>query len=279
VLVLVSVYDSSVLSLLPATVQAQIQPLSGSCIFESSTRSFISVDPGLKDQDGQEKRPEGEESPEGEGRAVLLGPAMEQEDWSCLRLVQQCREGESFNRALWSTQTASDSWLISSIDLQNSTEPYRIAIDGRPGESTGSSVAIFEIRIKPGYCLECDYEESHLCGYSNQWNTNVNWYRGGGAARDPHNNLPDDHTQSNGAGHYMYVDSVYAKTFQEVAKLVSAMSTVPMSGCLSLQYQRSEDRGNLFSVYTRDQASQYQELWRADPEDQNLNNWTGTTSE
>ncbi|KAK6316020.1 hypothetical protein J4Q44_G00135440 [Coregonus suidteri] len=234
---------------------------------------------------GEEARGRGE--PRGGGQGSSAGPShgaggleLSEAGVPTFRVwflqVQQCREGESFNRALWSTQTASDSWLISSIDLQNSTEPYRIAIDGRPGESTGSSVAIFEIRIKPGYCLECDYEESHLCGYSNQWNTNVNWYRGGGAARDPHNNLPDDHTQSNGAGHYMYVDSVYAKTFQEVAKLVSAMSTVPMSGCLSLQYQWSEDRGNLFSVYTRDQASQYQELWRADPEDQNLNNWTVT---
>lgn len=66
------------------------------------------------------------------------------------------------------------------------------------------------------------------------------------------------------AGHFMYVDSIYAKTFKEVAKLVSSMTMVPMSGCLSFQYQRSEDRGNLFSVYTRDQLGQYQELWRAE---------------
>lgn len=28
-------------------------------------------------------------------------------------------------------------------------------------------------------CVECDFEETHLCGYRNQWNTNVNWYIGG----------------------------------------------------------------------------------------------------
>lgn len=61
----------------------------------------------------------------------------------------------------------------------------------------------------------------------------------------------------------MYVDSIYAKTFKEVAKLVSPMTTVPMSGCLSFQYQRSDERGNLFSVYTRDRLGQYQELWKA----------------
>lgn len=75
----------------------------------------------------------------------------------------------------------------------------------------------------------------------------------------------------------MYVDSVYAKTFKEVAKLVSPMTTVPLSGCLSFQYQRSEERGNMFSVFTRDSMGQYQELWRA--EAQNQSDWSGTLSE
>ena len=79
------------------------------------------------------------------------------------------------------------------------------------------------------------------------------------------------------SGHLMYVDSVYAKTFKEVAKLVSPMTTVAMSGCLSFQYQRSEERGNLFSVYTRDQLGQYRELWRAEQENQN--EWGGTLGE
>lgn len=68
--------------------------------------------------------------------------------------------------------------------------------------------------------------------------------------------------------HMMYVDSIYAKTFSEVATLVSPMTTVPMSGCLSFQYQRSESSSNLFVVYARDQLGQYQELWRADRETQ-----------
>lgn len=74
------------------------------------------------------------------------------------------------------------------------------------------------------------------------------------------------------SGHLMYVDSVYAKTFKEVAKLVSPMTLVPLWGCLSFQYQRSEERGNLFSVYTRDRLGQYQELWRAGAENQS--DWT-----
>ena len=75
------------------------------------------------------------------------------------------------------------------------------------------------------------------------------------------------------AGHYMYVDSVYAKTFKEVAKLSSPMTTVPMSGCLSFLYQRGEERGNLFSVYTRDQSGQYQDLWRADADQTSAGTW------
>ncbi|KAF7665063.1 hypothetical protein LDENG_00156050, partial [Lucifuga dentata] len=142
----------------------------------------------------------------------------------------------------------------------------------KPRQSAGSSVAIFEIHISPGYCLECDFEDSHLCGYSNKWNANVNWYVGGGTAQLLHNNMQNDHTYNNKTGHFMYVDSVYAKTFQEVAKLVSPMMTVSISGCLSFQYQRSEEGGNLFSVFTRDQLGQYQELWRAGSDSQN--DWT-----
>lgn len=123
---------------------------------------------------------------------------------------------------------------------------------------------------------ECDFEESHLCGYSNQWNANVNWYVGGGGQL-LQNHIPHDHTYNNKTGHLMYVDSVYAKTFKEVAKLVSPMTTVPLSGCLSFQYQRSDTRGNLFSVYTRDQLGQYQDLWRADTEVQS--NWSGMLEE
>ncbi|XP_032395926.1 MAM domain-containing protein 2 [Etheostoma spectabile] len=281
-----------------ATIQAQNQLLQGSCNFESDTCGytsdadfaswtlhkdgrFVELDTAVSD-DQDEMRTQRDIT------GVLLSPALEQAEWSCLRLVYQIAgsgslevrqrmEGKSFDRPLWSSQEPSDSWVISSMDLQSNTEPYRVVIEGKPGQSAGNSVAIFEIHIIPGYCLDCDFEESHLCGYSNEWNANVNWYVGGGGTQILHNNIPDDHTYNNRTGHLMYVDSVYAKTFKEVAKLVSPMTTVPMSGCLSFQYQRSEERGNLFSVFTKDQLGQYQELWRAGAENQS--NWSGTLEE
>ncbi|XP_078144605.1 MAM domain-containing protein 2-like [Centroberyx gerrardi] len=288
---------------LAATVQAHNQLLPGSCNFESNTCGytsdadftswtlnkdgrFVNVDAALDDYEEDDLRPDAR--PQRENRGILLSPVLDQEDWGCLRLVyqitgsgslevQQRKEGKSFDRPLWSSQTPSDSWVIASMDLQNTTEPYRVVIEGKPGQSAGSSVAVFEIHISPGYCLECDFEESHLCGYSNQWNTNVNWYVGGGTAQLSRRNMPNDHTYNNRTGHFMYVDSVYAKTFKEVAKLVSPMTTVPMSGCLSFQYQRGEGKGNLFSVFTRDQLGQYQELWRAGLENQS--DWTVTPGE
>ncbi|XP_077441552.1 MAM domain-containing protein 2-like [Vanacampus margaritifer] len=279
---------------LVAAIQAHKQLLPGSCNFEANTCGymsdadfnswtlnkdgrFITVDAALND--GHDVR--------ADTTGVLLSPVLEQSDWSCLRLVYQISgtgslqilqrtEGRSFDKPLWSSQTPSDSWVIASIDLSNSTEIARIVIEGIPGRTTGSSVAIFEIHISPGYCLDCDFEESHLCGYNNQWNANVNWFVGGGGGGQLfHNNLPDDHTLNNRTGHFMYVDSIYSKTFKEVAKLVSPMTMVPMSGCLTFHYQRSEEGGNLFSVYTRDPLGQYQELWRAEPE--TSSDWSGTT--
>lgn len=61
----------------------------------------------------------------------------------------------------------------------------------------------------------------------------------------------------------MYVDSIYSKNLKEVAKLVSPITTVPMMGCLSFQYQQDHAEGHLFSVYSKDQVGHYRELWRA----------------
>ncbi|KAF3848793.1 hypothetical protein F7725_015290 [Dissostichus mawsoni] len=279
---------SSSFFFLKATIQAH-NLLPGSCNFESNTCGYTPLCVGGS---SRERRPGGSDRcrwrTTERDSGVLLSPALEQGEWSCLRLVYQISgsgslevlqrtEGKSFDRPLWSSQAPSDSWVISSMDLQNTTEPYTVVLGGKPGLSAGSSVAVFEIHITPGYCLDCDFEESHLCGYSNQWNANVNWYVGGGGSQILHNNIPNDHTYNNNTGHLMYVDSIYAKTFKEVAKLVSPMTTVPMSGCLSFQYQRSEERGNLFSVFTRDRLGQYQELWRAGSENQN--DWSGTLEE
>uniref|UniRef100_A0A3Q3B0Y6 MAM domain containing 2 n=1 Tax=Kryptolebias marmoratus TaxID=37003 RepID=A0A3Q3B0Y6_KRYMA len=286
-----------------AAVQAHDLLLPGSCNFESSTCGytsdadfaswtlhrdghFLAVEADVND-DLEGSSGSGLEPKRG-AAGLLLSPLLEHDEWSCLRLVYQIlesgrlevlrrAEGRSFDQPLWSSQAQSDSWVIASVDLQNNTEPYRIAIEGKPGLRPGSSVAILEIHISPGYCLECDFEEPYLCGYNNQWNVNVNWYVGGGGVHLLHNHMPNDHTYHNKTGHFMYVDSGYAKTFKEVAKLVSPMTTAPMSGCLSFQYQRSEDRGNLFSVFTRDRLGQYQELWRAGLESQE--DWSAALGE
>ncbi|XP_037122266.1 MAM domain-containing protein 2-like [Syngnathus acus] len=285
---------------LAAAIQAHKQLLPGSCNFEANTCGymsdadfsswilhkdgrFIAVDAALNDEHNLDIR--------ADSTGVLLSPVLEQSEWSCLRLVYQISgagslqvlqrtEGRSFDKPLWNSQMPSDSWVIASMDLSNSTETARVVIEGIPGQTAGSSVAIFEIHISPGYCLDCDFEESHLCGYNNQWNANVNWFVGagvGGGSQLLQNNLPDDHTHNNKTGHFMYVDSIYSKTFKEVAKLVSPMTMVPMSGCLTFHYQRSDEGGNLFSVYTRDQLGQYQELWRAESE--TSSDWSGTYGE
>ncbi|XP_061836758.2 MAM domain-containing protein 2-like [Nerophis lumbriciformis] len=283
---------------LAATIQAQMALLPGSCSFETDTCGytsdvdftswtlnknghFLAVEAALiADQDSDVTA---------DVTGILLSPVLEHSEWSCLRVVYQISgsgslqvlqrtEGQSFDRPLWSSQEPSDSWIIASMDLQIRTDSSRLVIEGKPGRRAGSSVAVYEIHISPGYCLECDYEESHLCGYNNQWNANVNWYvgsAGGGQLLD--NDLPDDHTHNNRTGHFMYVDSIYTKTFKEVAKLVSPMTTVPMSGCLTFHYQRSDEGGNLFSVYTRDRLGQYQELWRVGPK--NTSNWSGSHGE
>lgn len=81
---------------------------------------------------------------EGE-KAVLSSPELYSEEWSCVRLIYQIattsetspnptrlnlylrQEGESFDRLLWSAKEPSDSWLIASLDLTNSTKKYKVS--------------------------------------------------------------------------------------------------------------------------------------------------------
>lgn len=75
--------------------------------------------------------------PQQEIIGTLVSPVLEYSEWSCLRLVYQIigsgslevlqrTEGKSYDKPLWSGQTPSDSWVISSMDLQKNTEPYKV---------------------------------------------------------------------------------------------------------------------------------------------------------
>ncbi|XP_056888182.1 MAM domain-containing protein 2a isoform X2 [Takifugu flavidus] len=263
-----------VLLLLSGLSRAQPLLLPGSCNFELGTCGYTS-DP---DYGNWSMNEEGHlisidsASLRGQEQAVLLSPSLDHQDWSCVRLVYQITgrgslqlhlrpDSDNFDYRLWKAHKASDSWLIASVDLPNSTARYQILLEGRPEPGPNNSVAIYEIHIHPGYCLECNFEEHHLCGYGNSWNPNVNWYVGGTTAADL---LPNqlNQTSSHQRGHHMYVDSMYVKHFQEVAKLTSPMTTAPMAGCLTFYYYRDQERGNMFSVYTRDQLGHYEEIWR-----------------
>ncbi|XP_045889985.1 MAM domain-containing protein 2a [Micropterus dolomieu] len=261
--------------LLCGFLRAQLQLLPGSCNFELGTCGYTS-DPEYgswsMNEEGHLITVDSAFLHDQE-QAVLVSPVLDQQDWSCVRLVYQITgrgslklhvrpDGDNFDHQLWNANKASDSWLIASVDLPNTTVPYQVLLEGRPEHGSGNSVAIFEIHIVTGYCIECNFEEHHLCGYSNSWNPNVNWYVGGSVAREPESNLLVNHTNNNQRGHYMYVDSVYAKHFQEVAKLTSPMTTVPMAGCLSFYYHRDQERGNIFSVFTKDQLGHFEEIWR-----------------
>ncbi|XP_059958263.1 MAM domain-containing protein 2 isoform X5 [Mesoplodon densirostris] len=254
----------------------------GSCTFEESTCGFDSVFeflPWILNEEGHYIYVDTSFAKQGE-KAVLLSSDLQAEEWSCLRLVYQITtssvspsepsqlnlyvrfDDESFDRLLWSAKEPSDSWLIASLDLQNSSKKFKILIEGVLGHGNTASIALFEIKMTTGYCIECDFEENHLCGFVNLWNPNVNWFVGGGNMRNSHSILPQDHTFRSELGHYMYVDSVYVKHYQEVAQLISPVTMAPMSGCLFFYYQLQQGNDNIFSVYTRDAAGLYEEIWQ-----------------
>ncbi|XP_034955642.1 MAM domain-containing protein 2 isoform X1 [Zootoca vivipara] len=259
-------------------------PPAGSCAFDGSACGYGSDPASLPwtlSEEGHYISVDTSQGTNGDA-AVLLSPDLYTEEWSCIRLIYQIAtsselpvdptalnlylrvEGESFDHLLWTTTERSESWLIASLDIRNSTDKYKIVLEGILGREIFASIAIFEIKITTGYCIECNFEENHLCGFMNRWNPNVNWFVGGGNVGNSQSILPRDHTLNDEFGHYMYVDSLYVKHFQEVAQLVSPRTTTPMSGCLSFYYQVQQESGIVFTVYMRDINGFYEELWKAD---------------
>lgn len=68
-----------------------------------------------------------------------MSPVLEQQDWSCVRLVYQITgrgslqlhlrpHGDNFDYRLWAAAEASDSWLIASVDLPNGSAPYQVGV-------------------------------------------------------------------------------------------------------------------------------------------------------
>ncbi|XP_049626773.1 MAM domain-containing protein 2 [Suncus etruscus] len=118
---------------------------SGSCTFEVDTCDFDSesaFQPWILNEEGHCIYVDTSFAKQGE-KAILISSDLEAEEWSCLRLVYQIIsssraplepsqlnlyvrfEDENFDRLLWSTNEPSDSWLITSLDLQNSPKKFK----------------------------------------------------------------------------------------------------------------------------------------------------------
>ncbi|XP_069778645.1 MAM domain-containing protein 2a isoform X2 [Narcine bancroftii] len=262
-----------------------VQGSSGSCDFEQDLCGYESdllFGPWMVNFQGRFVHIEGS-SNNSQKVGTLTSPELHALGESCVRLVYQITgsdagrlnmyfrpNGNSFDFLLWSASDPSDSWKIASIGVRNIAEKSKIILEGIVNPDPKASIAVFEINITPGYCIECTFEENHLCGYNNRWNPNLNWLVGGGSVRDSPLLLPTDHTLDTEQGHYMYVDSIYATRLHEVAQLMSPMTISVLSGCLSFFYQLEQKHSTLFVVYTKDRIGHYEEVWRTN---QSMYNW------
>lgn len=70
---------------------------------------------------------------------MLVSPVLDHRPWSCVRLVYQIAgrgslqlhlrpDSDNFDYRLWEAHEASDSWLIASVDLPNSTAPFQVGV-------------------------------------------------------------------------------------------------------------------------------------------------------
>ncbi|KAH3811674.1 hypothetical protein DPMN_140086 [Dreissena polymorpha] len=77
---------------------------------------------------------------------------------------------------------------------------------------------------------ECDFEQTTLCGYSQDNTDNFDWTWNSGDTPSSLTGPSTDHTTGNSTGHYVYIESSAPRTNGEKARLTSPSYQLQVSG-------------------------------------------------
>uniref|UniRef100_A0A1A8R341 MAM domain containing 2b n=1 Tax=Nothobranchius rachovii TaxID=451742 RepID=A0A1A8R341_9TELE len=264
-----------------ATIQAHNLLLPGSCNFDSSTCGytsdadftswtlhkdghFVAMETAVND-DLEGGSGSGIE-PAREVTGILVSPSLEHDEWSCLRLVYQITdsghlevlqrsEGRSFDQPLWSSQAPSDSWVVASMDLQNSTEPFRIVVDDitfTPEFCSTETEPTFDPSI-----ASCDFE-SGFCFYTQDRVVGSSWRR---VSVKPNIFRNGDHTT--GAGSFLLAHSRLGPRSGYVSRVFSPTLPGNMKYCLRFYFSLRgfNQTEQALTVYLLQQSGKQEKIW------------------
>ncbi|XP_066300036.1 MAM and LDL-receptor class A domain-containing protein 1-like [Branchiostoma lanceolatum] len=155
---------------------------------------------------------------------------------------------------LWTLQgTHGNEWRYAQVRV---TEPstYSLVFEGLRGSSYEGDIALDDIAVRDGECPPpdaCDFEQSDLCGYTQDITDDFDWTQQSGASSTANSGPSNDHTYSTSVGKYVYIETSSPRQPGDSAKLTSPAYPASQGKCLQFWYHMfGTDIGEL-TVYTK----------------------------
>ncbi|XP_041944947.1 MAM and LDL-receptor class A domain-containing protein 2 isoform X2 [Alosa sapidissima] len=210
--------------------------------------------------------------PSGQGKCLQFWYHMFGQGMGTLNVYQQPAEGEAvlvFSRA----GNMGELWRLAQAPLQatQSTESYRIVVEGVRGQSEQGDMAIDDVLVTDAPCPpggHCDFE-LNMCGWTNLYGVDeTDWLRGQGLNPSLNTGPSVDHTTNSSIGYYMYVDTSVGM-WGETAMLFSDVLLPARGGhCLTFWFHMFGQNVGTLSLWTTNKPgpSEYDNgrlLWTA----------------
>ncbi|XP_033116790.1 MAM and LDL-receptor class A domain-containing protein 1-like [Anneissia japonica] len=139
-------------------------------------------------------------------------------------------------------------WRAAEVEIKGRSN-FQVVFRSERGDGIDGDIGVDDIIIKNQSCINtdnedvlvasvtCEFEEPHMCGYTNARGNVFNWTWTNSALGSKHDvaGVPEiDHTKSNSLGFYVLADFRRSKLIREVARLQSPVNDETSLQCLEL---------------------------------------------
>ena len=166
-------------------------------------------------------------------------------------------DNSSIETFYWRANLPTGKWVNQSVNLHFESN-FEIVLEAQRLKDSDGNVSIDNIVLEENECPEsaksCDFEEPHICGYSNDFTGDnpVTWQWASGV-NNTGNGPSEDHSSGSGEGHYAYVDgSAPGLESGSLGVLASPVLRKDTEQCFMLWvHMQGEDVGE-FNIYQKE---------------------------
>ncbi|XP_033751988.1 MAM and LDL-receptor class A domain-containing protein 1-like [Pecten maximus] len=173
------------------------------------------------------------------------------------RLNIYIKKGTSYGTPVWTRYgTQGNVWIQAHYPIPSQSSQYNIVFEGLTGAGYRGDIGLDDIKVVAGPCtssvgLQCNFESSSLCGWSQDHSDNIDWISKAGRTSSSGTGPSTDHTTGTTSGHYVYIESSRPNVPGNKARLLSTSVAMTTPMCLQFYYHMYGKQMGTLNVYLR----------------------------